>query len=81
MASEFGGVGLPEGVTLGGQVWIQTLAVAFTVVYCGIISFVIFKGIDLVIGLRVSEDAEREGLDTTEHGERAYHTRCYRTDL
>jgi len=74
ISNDFGGVGLPEGVTMGGQVWAQSVAVAFTIVYCAITSFIIFKVIDLVIGLRVTEDVEREGLDTAEHGERAYHT-------
>jgi len=38
----------------------------------GVVSFVLFKVIDMVIGLRVSEEAEREGLDVAEHGEKAY---------
>jgi Amt family ammonium transporter len=41
-------------------------------VWSGVVSFVLFKLIDITIGLRVSEDAERQGLDTVEHGERAY---------
>jgi len=42
-------------------------------VLSGVVSFVAFKIVDILIGLRVSEESEREGLDTTEHGERAYH--------
>ncbi|MBS1236489.1 MAG: ammonia channel protein [Proteobacteria bacterium] len=41
-------------------------------IWSGVVSFVLFKVIDLVIGLRVSEEAEREGLDVAEHGEKAY---------
>jgi len=42
------------------------------VIWSGVVSFVLFKLIDLVMGLRVSEEAEREGLDVAEHGEKAY---------
>ena len=55
-----------------GQVTSQAWGVGVTILWSGIVSFIIFKLIDLVIGLRVSEEAEREGLDTTTHGERAY---------
>jgi Amt family ammonium transporter len=46
--------------------------VGVTILWSGIVSFIIFKLIDLVMGLRVAEEAEREGLDTATHGERAY---------
>jgi ammonium transporter, Amt family len=52
-----------------GQMLIQLEGIAFTVVYCGIVSFIIFKVIDLVIGLRVEEETERDGLDLALHGE------------
>ncbi len=55
-----------------GQVTSQAWGVGTTILWSGIVSFVLFKLIDMVIGLRVSEEAEREGLDTTTHGERAY---------
>jgi Amt family ammonium transporter len=42
------------------------------VIWSGVVSFVLFKLIDLVIGLRVTEEDEREGLDVASHGERAY---------
>ena len=54
------------------QVWIQAKAVLITVVWSGIVSFVAYKVVDLTIGLRVSEEDEREGLDITSHGETAY---------
>jgi len=58
---------------IGTQVWIQLKAVLLTIVWSGVVSFVAFKIVDLVIGLRVTEEDEREGLDITAHGETAYH--------
>ena len=57
---------------MGAQVWAQTKGVLITVVWTSIVSFVAYKIVDLVVGLRVSEEAETEGLDTAEHGERGY---------
>ncbi len=54
------------------QVWIQAKAVFITVVWSGVVSFIAYKVVDLTIGLRVSEEDEREGLDITAHGETAY---------
>jgi Amt family ammonium transporter len=71
-ASSFGGVGLAEGVTISGQVWTQTLGVLFTLVYSGVGSFIILKVIDVIIGLRVTEEQESEGLDVSQHDERGY---------
>jgi Amt family ammonium transporter len=53
-------------------VFIQAKAVLTTVVWSGVVSLVAYKLVDLVIGLRVPEDEEREGLDITSHGETAY---------
>ncbi|MEO1751258.1 ammonium transporter [Thiofaba sp. EF100] len=53
-----------------GQVMTQIVGVAITVVYVAVLTFVILKVIDMVMGLRVSEEQEREGLDTALHGER-----------
>ena len=66
------------GVTAGdfsiaAQVWIQTKAVLTTVIWSGVVSILSFKLVDLVIGLRVTEEEEREGLDISSHGETAYH--------
>lgn len=66
-----GGVGV-DGYDMGSQVTTQTLGVLVAVGWSGTVSFVLFKLIDLTIGLRVKEEDEREGLDTTSHGERAY---------
>ena len=57
---------------MGGQVWIQFVAVVITVVWCGVVSFILYKLVDMIVGLRVTPDREREGLDLAEHGERAY---------
>ena len=58
---------------IGHQVWVQTQAVLTAVIWSGVVAFIVFKIVDILIGLRPSEDAEREGLDITEHGESAYH--------
>lgn len=52
---------------------IQAKAVLLTVIWSGVVSVIAYKLVDMVIGLRVAEDAEREGLDVTSHGESAYH--------
>ena len=54
------------------QVLIQAKAVGVTVVWSAVGAFIAFKIADLIVGLRVPEEQEREGLDTNEHGERAY---------
>jgi Amt family ammonium transporter len=54
------------------QVWTQAKAVIITIIWSGVVSFIAFKVVDLTIGLRVSEEDEREGLDITSHGETAY---------
>jgi Amt family ammonium transporter len=62
----------PDAYSIASQVWVQLKAVLITVVWSGIVSVVAYKIVDLVIGLRVAEDEEREGLDITSHGEAAY---------
>jgi Amt family ammonium transporter len=59
--------------SIAGQVWIQFKAVMLTIVWSAVVAVVAFKITDLVIGLRVNEEAEREGLDISSHGETAYH--------
>ncbi|MFY8193778.1 MAG: ammonium transporter, partial [Novosphingobium sp.] len=54
------------------QVWVQIKAVLFTLVFSGVGSAIIFFIVDKIFGLRPTEEAEREGLDISEHGERAY---------
>ena len=58
--------------SIGSQVWIQFQAVLTTIVWSGVVAFIAYKIVDLVIGLRVSEEEEREGLDISSHGETAY---------
>jgi Amt family ammonium transporter len=54
------------------QVWAQIKGVLMTLVWSGVGSFIIFKVVDFTVGLRPSVEKEREGLDLTDHGERAY---------
>ena len=58
--------------SIASQVWIQAKAILITIVWSGVVSFVAYKVVDLTIGLRVTEEDEREGLDITSHGETAY---------
>jgi len=60
--------------SIGAQVWTQLKGVLLTIVWSGVVSFVAYKIVDMVVGLRVPEDEEREGLDITSHGESAYHS-------
>jgi ammonium transporter, Amt family len=55
------------------QLLIQAKAVGLTVIWTAVVAFIAFKIADIIVGLRVSEEVEREGLDTNEHGEAAYH--------
>ncbi|MBX3598710.1 MAG: ammonium transporter [Rhizobiaceae bacterium] len=73
-APALGGVGYADGVTMGSQVVTQITAVVITIVWCGVLSAIIYKVVDAIIGLRPTEDAERQGLDLTSHGEVAYHS-------
>jgi Amt family ammonium transporter len=72
VSAALGGAGLAEGMTMLGQVWIQTKGVLFTLVYTTILTWIILKLVDLTIGLRVTEEQETEGLDLSQHGERGY---------
>jgi len=62
----------PGFESIAAQVWIQAKAVGVTVIWSAVVAFIAFKLVDLTIGLRVTEEEEREGLDTTAHGEAAY---------
>ena len=61
--------------SIGAQLWIQAKVVGVTVVWSAVVAAAAYKIADLLVGLRVSHDEEREGLDTTSHGETAYHLR------
>ena len=68
----WGGAGLADGVTIGDQLVIQTKGVLFTIIYTGVLSLIILKVLDVVMGLRISEEDEIEGLDLISHDERGY---------
>ncbi|MDO8300744.1 ammonium transporter [Lacisediminimonas sp.] len=80
-APSLGGTGIYDYVankvspdySIAGQVWIQLQGVITTVIWSGVVAFIAFKLVDMLVGLRVPEDQEREGLDITSHGESAYH--------
>jgi Amt family ammonium transporter len=63
----------PGQYDLWGQVVSQAWGVGVTILWSGVVSFLAYKIVDLLVGLRVSEEIERQGLDITEHGETAYH--------
>ena len=58
--------------SISGQFLTQAKAVGVTVLWSGLVAFIAYKLVDLTIGLRVTEEEEREGLDVTSHGEAAY---------
>jgi Amt family ammonium transporter len=70
--AKLGGAGLAEGVSMGSQVGKQFLGAGATIVYCAVVSFVLLKIIDAVIGLRVTHEQEEMGLDLVLHDEQAY---------
>jgi len=83
VSPDLGGAGIPDYTTKPGeltvgaydmaaQVIIQAKAVGFTILWSGIGSAILYKLVDLTIGLRVTQEEEREGLDIADHGERAY---------
>jgi Amt family ammonium transporter len=59
--------------SIASQLWIQLQAVLTTVIWSGVVAFIAYKVVDMIIGLRVTEEEEREGLDISSHGESAYH--------
>ena len=73
VAEGLGGQGLGDGVSIGQQLWSQIKAVVFTIVYCGVLSFIILKIVDAIVGLRVDEETEEQGLDVSLHNEQGYY--------
>ena len=67
-----GGAGLPDGQSVGGQFGVQLLGVAAVLAWSLLATFCIVKITKALVGLRVSEDVELEGLDITVHGESGY---------
>jgi ammonium transporter, Amt family len=83
VSQDLGGAGIPDYASKPGELttatyvfgtafMAQVKAVALTIVWSGVGSFILYKVVDIIVGLRVAPDAEREGLDIAEHGERAY---------
>lgn len=72
-AKALGGPGLDSAGMIAGQLWVQIEGVLITIIWSAIVALVAYKIADILCGLRVPEDMEREGLDITSHGESAYH--------
>ena len=70
-AESLGGMGLAQE-SIASQFVSQLIGVVFTVVYCGVLSFIILKVVDAIVGLRVNEDEESQGLDLALHSEQGY---------
>ena len=69
----FSGNGFSDGIdSIGGQLMVQATGVGATLVYTAVVSWVIFKVVDMLVGLRVDEDEETQGLDLVLHDERGY---------
>ena len=73
-AAAFGGAGLSDAAngSILSQFIIQAKGVGFTIIYDAVATFIILKVLDVIMGLRVSEEEEEEGLDITQHGEQIY---------
>jgi Amt family ammonium transporter len=71
-ATALGGVGYPEGQTMGGQVLVQLAGIAATALWSGVITYVLLKVTDAVVGMRVTSEEETEGLDQVLHNEKGY---------
>ena len=79
-SASLGGTGIYDYVanavapeySIASQVWIQFQAVITTVIWSGVVAYIAYKLVDMIVGLRVSEEDEREGLDISSHGETAY---------
>ncbi|MDH3320364.1 MAG: ammonium transporter [Betaproteobacteria bacterium] len=72
---DLGGTGFGgTNAGIGAQLIVQATAVGFTLVYTGVLSYILLKIVDMIVGLRVTEEAESEGLDLAEHGEAAYNS-------
>jgi len=71
-ATSLGGMGLAEGATMGSQFGVQLLGILAVVVWSVLVSYIIIKVVGAMVGLRVDEEDEVEGLDLVAHGERGY---------
>ncbi|HRF84905.1 MAG TPA: ammonia channel protein, partial [Pseudoxanthomonas sp.] len=64
--------GTKAGLAIGAQVWVQLVSVAFTIAWCAVVTAAVMLVVKATVGLRVSEESERVGLDISSHGESAY---------
>jgi Amt family ammonium transporter len=71
-AAAFGGVGYAEGMGMGSQVLVQLVGVLAVGAWCAVITFVLLKVSDALVGLRMTPEEETEGLDTVLHNETGY---------
>ncbi|MEL7184798.1 MAG: ammonium transporter, partial [Pseudomonadota bacterium] len=71
-SAEYGGLGLADGVSIGQQFGVQAIGMVATIVWCGVITFLLLKIVDKLTALRVSAEEETNGVDLTEHDERGY---------
>jgi Amt family ammonium transporter len=69
---DLGGMGYAKGMTMGSQLLVQLTGTAATVIWSIIGTIVIIKIVSALVGLRVDDEAETDGLDLSEHGERGY---------
>jgi Amt family ammonium transporter len=67
-----GGRGFAEGMTMGGSLWLQAIGVVVTAAWSAVLTWIIVKVVTAMVGFRVGDDQETEGLDVTTHGERGY---------
>jgi ammonium transporter, Amt family len=72
VSTAFGGIGYPDKVTMGEQFVTQLIGVAVTAVWSGVLTWVLLKLVDAIVGMRVASEEETEGLDTVEHNEKGY---------
>jgi Amt family ammonium transporter len=72
VSATFGGMGYPDKVTMGDQIVTQLAGIGATVVWSGVLTWVLLKLVDAVAGMRVGADSETEGLDTVLHNEKGY---------
>lgn len=72
VSANLGGMGLPDGVSMGQQFVVQLTGMLATILWCGGMTFILLKLINIVVPLRVSADEETQGLDLVEHDERGY---------
>ena len=71
-SSVFGGVGYPEKMTMGGQVLVQFWGVLATALWSGVLTWILLKLTQALVGMRVEPEDETEGLDTALHNEKGY---------